>query len=48
MDWEENLMSVNTGGWGLRVKTEDMAKLGQLLFAKRYMEWEPDFTCFLD
>jgi CubicO group peptidase (beta-lactamase class C family) len=30
MDWEENMMSINTGGWGLRLKTEDMAKLGQL------------------
>jgi hypothetical protein len=34
MDWEENLMSVNTGGWGLRIKTEDMAKLGQLYLQK--------------
>lgn len=34
MDWEENLNSVNTGGWGLRVKTEDMAKLGQLYLQK--------------
>lgn len=34
MDWEENLMSVNTGGWGLRLKTEDMAKLGQLYLQK--------------
>ena len=34
MDWEENLMGVNTGGWGLRVKTEDMAKLGQLYLQK--------------
>jgi CubicO group peptidase (beta-lactamase class C family) len=34
MDWEENLLSVNTGGWGLRVKTEDMAKLGQLYLQK--------------
>ena len=34
MDWEENLMSINTGGWGLRVKTEDMAKLGQLYLQK--------------
>jgi hypothetical protein len=33
-DWEENLMGVNTGGWGLRVKTEDMAKLGQLYLQK--------------
>ncbi len=34
MDWEENLMGINTGGWGLRVKTEDMAKLGQLYLQK--------------
>jgi hypothetical protein len=34
MDWEENLMSTNTGGWGLRLKTEDMAKLGQLYLQK--------------
>jgi Beta-lactamase len=34
MDWEENLMSINIGGWGLRVKTEDMAKLGQLYLQK--------------
>ncbi|GAB1450331.1 hypothetical protein MASR2M47_03870 [Draconibacterium sp.] len=29
-DWEVDPMGTNTGGWGLRVKTEDMAKLGQL------------------
>ncbi|HEY2648226.1 MAG TPA: serine hydrolase [Puia sp.] len=34
MDWEENLAGINTGGWGLRVKTEDMAKLGQLYLQK--------------
>ena len=34
VDWEENLMGTNTGGWGLRVKTEDMAKLGQLYLQK--------------
>jgi hypothetical protein len=34
MDWEENMMSINTGGWGLRIKTEDMAKLGQLYLQK--------------
>jgi hypothetical protein len=34
MDWEENLMGINTGGWGLRIKTEDMAKLGQLYLQK--------------
>jgi hypothetical protein len=34
MDWEENLMSINTGGWGLRIKTTDMAKVGQLYLQK--------------
>jgi CubicO group peptidase (beta-lactamase class C family) len=30
MDWETDPMGINTGGWGLRLKTEDMAKFGQL------------------
>ncbi len=30
IDWEVDPRSINTGGWGLRVKTEDMAKFGQL------------------
>jgi hypothetical protein len=34
MDWEINKQGINTGGWGLRVKTEDMAKLGQLYLQK--------------
>ncbi|HXB33533.1 MAG TPA: serine hydrolase [Puia sp.] len=29
-DWETSPQDVNTGGWGLRLKTEDMAKFGQL------------------
>lgn len=29
--WEESPQGINCGGWGLYVKTEDMAKLGQLL-----------------
>jgi hypothetical protein len=33
-DWETNPQGINTGGWGLRVKTEDMAKLGQLYLQK--------------
>ncbi len=28
--WDESPDGVNTGGWGLRVTTEDIAKLGQL------------------
>lgn len=30
MDWEIDPKGINTGGWGLRLKTEDMAKFGQL------------------
>lgn len=30
IDWELNPENVNAGGWGLRLKTEDMAKFGQL------------------
>lgn len=29
-DWEVNKQGINTGGWGLRLKTEDLAKMGQL------------------
>jgi CubicO group peptidase (beta-lactamase class C family) len=34
MDWEVDPMDINTGGWGLRIKTEDMAKFGQLYLQK--------------
>jgi CubicO group peptidase (beta-lactamase class C family) len=34
IDWETAPGDINTGGWGLRVKTEDMAKLGQLYLNK--------------
>lgn len=33
-DWEVDPKGINTGGWGLRIKTEDMAKFGQLLLQK--------------
>ena len=33
-EWEMSPDSINTGGWGLRVDTETMAKLGQLLLNK--------------
>ncbi len=33
-DWETDFQGINTGGWGLRVKTEDMAKFGQLYLQK--------------
>lgn len=34
MDWETDPMGVNTGGWGLRIKTEDIARFGQLYLQK--------------
>lgn len=34
VDWETDLNGINTGGWGLRVKTEDMAKFAQLFLQK--------------
>ena len=34
MDWEVDLKGINVGGWGLRIKTEDMAKFGQLFLQK--------------
>ncbi len=34
IDWETDPHGINTGGWGLRLKTEDMAKFGQLFFQK--------------
>ncbi len=34
MDWEEDPQEINTGGWGLRIRTEDMAKFGQLYLQK--------------
>lgn len=33
-DWEVDPMGINVGGWGLRIKTEDMAKFGQLFLQK--------------
>jgi CubicO group peptidase (beta-lactamase class C family) len=36
-DWEVDPRGINTGGWGLRIKTEDMAKFGQLYLQKG--EW---------
>lgn len=34
IDWETDPHGINTGGWGLRLKTEDMAKFGQLFLQK--------------
>jgi CubicO group peptidase (beta-lactamase class C family) len=33
-DWENDPDGINVGGWGLRVKTEDIAKFGQLYLQK--------------
>ena len=35
--WEESPQGINAGGWGLYLKTEDLAKMGQLLLQKG--EW---------
>lgn len=37
MDWEVSPEGINTGGWGLRLRTEDMARFGQMLLHKG--EW---------
>jgi CubicO group peptidase (beta-lactamase class C family) len=34
IDWAVDPMGRNTGGWGLRIKTEDMAKFGQFYLQK--------------
>jgi CubicO group peptidase (beta-lactamase class C family) len=34
IDWEVNPQKINSGGWGLRLKTEDMARFGQLFLQK--------------
>jgi CubicO group peptidase (beta-lactamase class C family) len=38
LDWEIDPRGINSGGWGLRIKTEDMAKFGQLFLQKG--KWE--------
>lgn len=38
--WEESPEGINCGGWGLYVKTEDMAKLGLLFLQKGQWEGE--------
>jgi len=37
-DWEKSPQGLNTAGWGLRIKTEDIAKFGQLYLQKG--KWE--------
>lgn len=38
IDWETDPEGIDTGGWGLRLKTEDMAKFGLLFLQKG--KWE--------
>lgn len=33
-DWEKDPQGINTGGWGLRLQTEDLARFGQLFLQK--------------
>ncbi|MDR1259611.1 MAG: ChbG/HpnK family deacetylase [Tannerellaceae bacterium] len=32
--WDESPQGINTGGWGLYLKTEDLAKMGQFILSK--------------
>lgn len=32
--WQESPQGINTGGWGLYLKTEDLAKMGQLILQR--------------
>ncbi len=34
VDWEVDPKGINTGGWGLRIRTEGLAKFGQLFLQK--------------
>ncbi|MCB0602758.1 MAG: serine hydrolase [Saprospiraceae bacterium] len=38
LDWETSPGGINTGGWGLRQRTEDMAKFGQLFL--QHGKWD--------
>ena len=37
-EWKSGPMGINIGGWGLRITTEDIAKLGQFYLQKG--QWE--------
>jgi len=43
-DWEVSPQGLNTAGYGLRVRTEDIAKLGQLYLQKGRWNGEPLLT----
>ena len=34
LNWEESPQGINCGGWGLYIRTEDMAKMGQFILQK--------------
>lgn len=34
IEWSSSPTGINTGGWGLNIKTEDMAKMGQFMLQK--------------
>lgn len=44
VDWMESPEGIKTGGYGLRIKTEDIAKLGQLYLQKGKWEGEEILT----
>ncbi len=43
-EWDTCPMGINTGGWGLHIVTEDIAKLGQLYLQKGNWEEEQLFS----
>lgn len=43
-DWEVSPQGLNTGGYGLRIRTEDIARLGQLYLQKGRWNGEPLLT----
>lgn len=43
-DWERNPAGMNHGAFGLRVRTEDIAKLGQLYLAQGVWDHQPVLT----
>ena len=42
-EWEVSPEGINTGGYGLSIKTDDIAKFGQMYLAKRSLERQSNF-----